>query len=408
MSKLTRTGSFVGTPTYMSPEQIRCEKPIDSRSDLYSIGVILYEMLTGKLPITGEHLNAVVVNVLIEPPTPPKESYADFPMEAEPLLMRLLSKDPDDRPNNARSIIEEIKKLTSYESREEHLTHYTTSDTARSCALGDLGSNGGDTDESESGERKGARGILSEMSSKPTPADWSSSVAPHSRRKEIFIGSVIGAVAIAAAAFSFFFISVDTPSDRHPPPMSNGSPVSKGTAQKNGHAQTSKPAYAEISITNVPEGAAIFFDGKPQQSSRFEVPISKVEKTLRITAEGHQDYIRQVVPQKRMEIKADMPSVPVTSANAETPEQAAAAETPDAVETAKTAEISASAKTSPPVATVPPSEQLSKRVAYKKETTVLSSSAPSKSEAKTEEKKKKRSSRFAKTRDGKKAVSSFE
>jgi eukaryotic-like serine/threonine-protein kinase len=93
-TQLTRTGSLLGTPSYMSPEQARGRGTVDHRADIYSMGVVLYNMLSGSLPFVGESYNDLIVNILTEPAKTPTEAYPEFPADAEPIVMRLLEKDP--------------------------------------------------------------------------------------------------------------------------------------------------------------------------------------------------------------------------------------------------------------------------------------------------------------------------
>src|SRR6185503_8611959 len=97
---VTRAGMVVGTPEYMAPEQLLGED-IDARADLYSAGVVLYECLTGALPHIGPSAIATITKVIDETPNPPRERYADIPIALSDLVMRTLSKNPDDRPRTA-------------------------------------------------------------------------------------------------------------------------------------------------------------------------------------------------------------------------------------------------------------------------------------------------------------------
>ncbi|HXE59273.1 MAG TPA: serine/threonine-protein kinase [Gemmatimonadaceae bacterium] len=96
--KLTATGIVLGTPEFMSPEQLR-GKPLDSRSDIYSLGLMTYELLTGQLPFSGKTQQDMMIARLKGDPTPIRAMRPElgFPAAVEKVLLRSLSRDPDDR-----------------------------------------------------------------------------------------------------------------------------------------------------------------------------------------------------------------------------------------------------------------------------------------------------------------------
>jgi predicted Ser/Thr protein kinase len=94
---LTTTGAFLGTPSYVAPETV--EAASQSASDLYSLGVVLFEMLTGSLPFGGSTAFAVLKNHCTTPPPDPSSLNPALPAELDRLVLRLLSKDPSDRPS---------------------------------------------------------------------------------------------------------------------------------------------------------------------------------------------------------------------------------------------------------------------------------------------------------------------
>ncbi len=105
----SRAGSVVGSPPYMSPEQCRGNTHIDHRTDLYSVGVVLYEMLTGENPFLGDNLVTVFANHATLAPPPPVSPHGDVPPALADLTMSLLAKDPAQRPQSMTEVMERLR-----------------------------------------------------------------------------------------------------------------------------------------------------------------------------------------------------------------------------------------------------------------------------------------------------------
>ena len=101
---LTVTGAFLGTPDYVAPETAE-GKGTDARSDLYSLGIVFYEMLTGKKPFVGDTPFATLKKHCTEQPTPPSVVSPEIPRELEEIVLRLMSKDPADRYPGAEELL---------------------------------------------------------------------------------------------------------------------------------------------------------------------------------------------------------------------------------------------------------------------------------------------------------------
>ena len=108
---VTHTGFVLGTANYMSPEQTMGEE-VDPRSDLYSLGVVLYEMLTGEVPYRANTPVAIAMKHVSEPPRTPREADPEVPEEISALVVKLLAKRPEDRYRDAAALVEDLRRIT--------------------------------------------------------------------------------------------------------------------------------------------------------------------------------------------------------------------------------------------------------------------------------------------------------
>ena len=108
-SKLTKTGSTLGTAAYMSPEQAQGEE-VDARSDIFSAGVVLYELLTGKLPFRGEHQAAMLYSLINEDPLPLARFDEKLSQELQRIVSKALAKDREDRYQHADEMLADLKR----------------------------------------------------------------------------------------------------------------------------------------------------------------------------------------------------------------------------------------------------------------------------------------------------------
>jgi TolB-like protein len=107
-ARLTGTGLSIGTPQYMSPEQATGERDLDARSDVFALGAVAYEMLTGEPPAAGKTAGAVIAKLVTERPTPVKTLREGVPAALEAAVMRALAKSPADRFPSARAFADAL------------------------------------------------------------------------------------------------------------------------------------------------------------------------------------------------------------------------------------------------------------------------------------------------------------
>ncbi len=112
-ARLTQTGISLGTPQYMSPEQAMGERTIDARTDLFALGAVAYEMLSGEPPFSGPSVQAIVSKVLTSQPVPVDELRRNVPEHAAAAIMSTLEKLPADRPASAEQFVQMLAGTTA-------------------------------------------------------------------------------------------------------------------------------------------------------------------------------------------------------------------------------------------------------------------------------------------------------
>ncbi len=108
--QLTQAGMTIGTISYMSPEQGQGQQP-DQRGDLFSLGIVFYEMLTRKLPFAGDNIPATLYKIVNDRPRPVTEISPDLPAELQEIIDKILAKNPDDRYQNATALKNDLARL---------------------------------------------------------------------------------------------------------------------------------------------------------------------------------------------------------------------------------------------------------------------------------------------------------
>jgi predicted Ser/Thr protein kinase len=132
-ASLTGTGTLLGTPHYMSPEQAQTDKNIDARSDQYSIGVILYQCATGRVPIEGRSLYDLIPRIVQGDFTAPRQLNPSLPAAFERLILRAMARNPNDRLSSTRALGHALLPFASERVRANHAEELT--DEARPSPL---------------------------------------------------------------------------------------------------------------------------------------------------------------------------------------------------------------------------------------------------------------------------------
>src|SRR5216684_1986024 len=107
-----QTAHVMGTPSYMSPEQVK-GRAVDGRSDIFSLGVMLYEMVTGEKPFPGQNITTVIYKIVNEEPVPPRQINPSIHAGISAVVMRALEKEPDQRYQSCREMLDDLRTYRS-------------------------------------------------------------------------------------------------------------------------------------------------------------------------------------------------------------------------------------------------------------------------------------------------------
>jgi serine/threonine protein kinase len=245
----TRSGSLVGTPRYMSPEQCLGEGHIDDRSDIYSLGVIVYEMVCGRPPFVTEAVGAVINMHINRPPDPPRQLNPAISAPLESIILRALAKNPADRYPSMNDFLQELRTAAASLGEARDTVPPRTADNTAAPPT--------PTPLSAMPTLMDVRSPT--LSSTPPPANRSGpgTAAPADPRWRPWIFAVIGMVELTAAVVLFVLLR---PNREAPPTSPPTAPAVRPSAPPTQGAGL--PATARVELLSVPSGATVSIGGK--------------------------------------------------------------------------------------------------------------------------------------------------
>ncbi|WP_437623552.1 serine/threonine-protein kinase [Sorangium sp. So ce1151] len=301
--ELTQQGAFLGSPRFMSPEQISHGK-VDLRTDIYSLGVILYQMLCGKVPFESEKSIQILMAHLQQPVPRMKERNpdVDIPEPLEALVMRCLAKDPDGRPATMDALIQGLgecargmgvttafggTQITSFESLPgvQISSRSSTMQALKEAVTLPAPSTDDEASGRTSGVGTGPGGVAA--ASANTAKDGAGAQAARPGGRKAMILAAIGAVVVAAVVFVMTRSSAESVATT-PPPTPGPAPTAAPTEHKGA------PSFMLI-IESIPPGAEVLEDGKslgqtPLQLSIENEQVRGAPRRLTLQKEGFQPY----------------------------------------------------------------------------------------------------------------------
>ncbi|MCK9462064.1 MAG: serine/threonine protein kinase [Proteobacteria bacterium] len=306
---LTQTGTVLGTPHYMSPEQARGEQNLTPQSDIYAMGVILYQMLTGQLPFDAANYNALLIKILTEEPVAIEVLNPELPAELVDAVKKAMSRDTATRFQTCDELRDQLVPFAPSVSEIGTLVTSTSSKTVMRRALYDT----------------------------KTPFEMSqSTVAPKRGSKRAMIFGAIGVAVVAAGVV----VALSIGGGSKPPAAPEKVPVvvPAGPAEVQPKVESTAPppvaAVVKVAITVTPAEARLSVDGAPLDANPFSGEFAKGDAVhlVEATADGYELEKRFVKFDADVELKYELKKIEAKPAGK------------TAAKTTKTAEQSAAGK----------------------------------------------------------------
>jgi serine/threonine-protein kinase len=275
-SSITQSGAIMGTPSYMAPEQIM-GKPVDGRADLFSVGVLLYELLSGQKPFTGESPTTVVYQIMHVEPAPVNTTVPELPDSLHEIVSRALQKNPDERYSRASEMSSDLQMVKMMLD----LPLKSGDDTGPPQTMGPLHAS------AMAAKAAAAGGAVTTMLDAPMRASAAARAAdaapradaPHPRHGNAMIFGIAGAVVAVVSIGLYFGMHAGQsrePAADTPPAAQTASAAGGKTTVANGEVfVTSSPAGAKILVNGSDTGkvtpAAVSFAGKTSRSVELQL-----------------------------------------------------------------------------------------------------------------------------------------
>jgi len=314
----TQENVLVGTPEYMSPEQVRAKTRVDHRSDVWSIGVMLYEMLTSDLPFRGETAADVFIAVATETEKPITEQRPDVPEPLARFLHRALRKSAAERYANARAMRRALVQAVA-ESAQELESHGPAAYESAHALRAALGASF-EPGDSVVMKLPATRGVREDQPTRTLEGTLSGEMSTGGgKRRAVVLLSLVGIVALVGAG-TFVMLGQTEPSDASAEAASTA--PSEPSEPTEPVAPSTLPATVRVELRPLPAGAEVWLDGRLQPSGALEVSTD-ASHALEVRAPGHDTWRIE----RRFEANAELqpvmplsvPIAPIAPATARTP-----------------------------------------------------------------------------------------
>ena len=248
---VTQTGHAVGSPLYMSPEQVQGQ-PVDGQSDIFSMGVMFYEMVTGKKPFEAETLTSIIFKIIQDTPPPVTQFDASLPDRVSAIIARMMAKDKKDRYKTCHEVVTALRAMAEL---PEDFSSLTDSDATRTAAM---------------------------------TLDMATGAAPKKGAPMGLIAAGVAAMVLAGGAYFALAPSGETPEVSPPAVQAAAAPPVAAPARAPEPPPAPEPALARI--VSAPAGAELSIDGKRAGVTPFESgELAPGKHRYVATLHGHAD-----------------------------------------------------------------------------------------------------------------------
>lgn len=293
VTRLTRTGVLLGTPEYMSPEQARGAREVGYLSDIYSMGLIIYECVTGNLAFSGVNYNEIIARILTVEPLPPSESRADLPPEFEAAIVNSMAKAPDQRIQSATELF-------------SLLLPFVDDKVVGSITLPD-GLSVEDIEELSSTDKYPAKSdtvvntdpVFLTPNGQTKIYDGASADKQH---RPMFI-MLLSAMGLVALLLTLYFVVIRGPNQDEQSdqivgvaPPDDAGPVKTSRLIGDAAASSEPPEKILIELIGLPTSASVFVDNMLVKTNPLQFVKGSPMFNLRIEAEGYETYRRMITP----------------------------------------------------------------------------------------------------------------
>lgn len=300
-AQLTLPGALLGTPSYMPPEQATGVEDVDTRADIYGVGITLYEMLSNRLPFDGANYNETLYRIVTDEPPPLKSPIEELSPEAIAIVETAMSKDPDDRFASAADMLSALQKLPAWSERAAAFA-----DLAKELRARDIAPAVETTQvspESPLAPRRATPEAKLPSDFVETVADGASLQPRDSltRSGTPWLIRLAAVFSLAALVLFVFWLR-----NTEPPPAT--APATSGTS-----LDLPKAARVSITIVGAPAGATVTYDGVLIPENPFLVESTHTLMPIRVVSPGYETFVATVIPTRDTTVRVSMHERPAAS-----------------------------------------------------------------------------------------------